>query len=254
MTVFSYQLYSSRNFPPLADTLTMVRQAGYEQVEGYGGLLDDTRKIRELANLLAQVVLQMPSAHIDLQMLEEKPELVSRAVDELELEAVFIPFIAPGDRPDNAGGWRQLGARLEKSGRFLLDRGVALGWHNHDFEFLPCPDGTFPIQALLAGGPSLVLELDLAWVKKAGQTPTAWMERLSRRIAAVHIKDIAKQGDNIDEDGWADVGHGTLPWPEIRDALATFDDRLLVIEHDNPEDHKRFAHRSIDYLKSIWGS
>ena len=25
MTDFSYQLYSSRNFPPLADTLTMVK-------------------------------------------------------------------------------------------------------------------------------------------------------------------------------------------------------------------------------------
>ena len=34
MTDFSYQLYSSRNFPPLADTLRMVAEVGYTQVEG----------------------------------------------------------------------------------------------------------------------------------------------------------------------------------------------------------------------------
>ena len=29
MTEFSYQLYSSRNFPPLADTLKMLGELGY---------------------------------------------------------------------------------------------------------------------------------------------------------------------------------------------------------------------------------
>ena len=36
--MISYQLYSSRNFPPLADTLRMLRTAGYEAVEGFGGI------------------------------------------------------------------------------------------------------------------------------------------------------------------------------------------------------------------------
>lgn len=36
MTAFSYQLYSSRNFPPLAATLTMLADLGYAEVEGYG--------------------------------------------------------------------------------------------------------------------------------------------------------------------------------------------------------------------------
>ena len=31
MTDFSYQLYSSRNFPPLADTLKMLARLGYSR-------------------------------------------------------------------------------------------------------------------------------------------------------------------------------------------------------------------------------
>ena len=45
MTAFSYQLYSSRNFPPLSRTLSMLADLGYEQVEGYGGLFDDTTEL-----------------------------------------------------------------------------------------------------------------------------------------------------------------------------------------------------------------
>ena len=36
MTNFSYQLYSSLNFPPLSETLKMLAGLGYNRVEGYG--------------------------------------------------------------------------------------------------------------------------------------------------------------------------------------------------------------------------
>jgi len=36
---FSYQLYSSRNAPPLIETLRMLKAAGYSEVEGYGGVV-----------------------------------------------------------------------------------------------------------------------------------------------------------------------------------------------------------------------
>ena len=48
MTDFSYQLYCSRNFPPLSETLKMVAAAGYKNVEGYGALYADEAKVAEL--------------------------------------------------------------------------------------------------------------------------------------------------------------------------------------------------------------
>lgn len=36
--MFSYQLYSSRNFPPMSRTFDLVARAGYAAVEGYGAL------------------------------------------------------------------------------------------------------------------------------------------------------------------------------------------------------------------------
>ena len=40
MTDWSFQLYSARNHPPLSNTLQLLAELGYTQVEGFGGLYD----------------------------------------------------------------------------------------------------------------------------------------------------------------------------------------------------------------------
>ena len=71
------------------------------------------------------------------------------------------------------------------------------------------------------------------------------------RIAAAHIKDIAPEGECVDEDGWADVGHGVMDWTAIMAALRKTDARWFVMEHDNPKDHSRFASRSIETARGL---
>ena len=55
---------------------------------------------------------------------------------------------------------------------------------------------------------------------RGGADPLQWIAHLrSDRITAVHVKDIAPAGENADEDGWADVGHGTVDWKALMAAL-----------------------------------
>ena len=54
---------------------------------------------------------------------------------------------------------------------------------------------------------------------RGGADPLAWIERYGQRIVAVHVKDIAKPGQGLDEDGWADVGHGTIDWAALIETL-----------------------------------
>ena len=69
-------------------------------------------------------------------------------------------------------------------------------------------------------------------------------------MVAVHIKDIAPEGEALDEDGWADIGQGTLDWAGLMAELHATPAGLFVLEHDNPSDDERFAHRSIAAVKS----
>ena len=68
---------------------------------------------------------------------------------------------------------------------------------------------------------------------------------------ALHIKDLAPKGQNADEDGQADVGHGVLDWKKLMPAINAPGVRYLVIEHDNPNDYERFARRSFETV-SAW--
>lgn len=252
MQTVSFQLYSARNFPPLADVLKTVAAAGYSQVEGYGALyaaLDDAA-INALKQDLDRNGLTMPTAHFGLDMLEADPARALQIAKTLGIKAIYCPYIAAEQRPGDASGWHAFGERLEKAGKPFRDAGLDFGWHNHDFEFVELADGSFPQDHIFAGGPSLSWEADIAWVIRGNADPFAWIEKYGSRITAVHVKDIASEGEGADEDGWSDVGHGTVGWPRLFAALASTPAKYFIVEHDNPKDFKTTAERSIASIKS----
>ncbi len=245
MTAISYQLYSSR-FSSIEDSLPMLAETGYREVEGYGALLTEADR---LAEGLAASGLRMTTAHIPFEMIAEDPEGVLALADRFGLEAVFVPIVSSDDRPADAAGWEALADRLFAAGAPLRAAGLRFGWHNHDFELDDLGGGATALDILAGAG--LDLELDIGWIARARVDPVATIARFRGRIAAAHIKDLAPEGGNADEDGWADVGHGTLDWPAIHTALQAAGVGRYVVEHDNPSDHRRFARRSLAYLSAL---
>ena len=91
--------------------------------------------------------------------------------------------------------------------------------------------------------------MDVAWVIRGKADPLKWIAAEKARITAAHVKDIAPAGGNANEDGWADVGHGTVDWKTLIAALRGNGVKHFVLEHDNPSDHARFAKNSIASVK-----
>ena len=104
---------------------------------------------------------------------------------------------------------------------------------------------SLPQDRIFEGGPGLEWEMDVAWVIRGGADPLAWIETYKDRITAALVKDIAPAGQNADEDGWADVGHGTVDWKGLVAALKSTRVKHFVVEHDNPKDIDRLITRSI---------
>lgn len=251
MNPISYQLYSSRNYSPLADTLAMLGKLGYKQVEGFGGLFTDTTDIGMLRADLDANGLHMATCHFGLDMVRDQPDTVIALAKALNLEVVFVPAVPQADRVQSAAGWEALGKTLLEIGKPLHDAGLTFGWHNHAFEFAAIDSEQLPLDLILAGDDRLLLEFDVAWCVVGKQDPLSWIERYADRLISVHIKDLAPEGECVDEDGWADVGYGTMDWPALMKALDNTAMQYRVMEHDNPNDHHRFASRSIETVKSI---
>ena len=248
MADLSYQLYSSRNFPPLEATLTMLAELGYTQVEGYGGLYED---LEALVSALKVSGLAMPSGHFGLDMLEDDSDRVLEIAQAVGMTSIYCPHIGPELRASDAAGWQDFGKRLQDAGAVYAGAGITFGWHNHDFEFVAQADDSIPMEGILKGGPDLSWEADIAWIVRGGGDPFDWISRHGSRIDAVHVKDIAPEGQCLDEDGWEDVGHGTMDWKGLLNALKETPAKIFVMEHDNPNDHERFARRSIEAVKAL---
>ncbi len=248
MTQFSYQLYNSRNFPPWVDTMQMLSELGYTQVEGFGPLYED---IAATKAALQAAGLAMPTGHFSLQMLEQEQDRVLKVAQELGIKIVYCPYLLPEERPHDAAGYVEFGQRLQAAGEFCTKAGLGFGWHNHDFEFVGLGDGSTPMQRILEAAPDISWEADIAWLIRAGADPLEWIEKEGGRITAVHVKDIAPAGECEDEDGWIDVGLGVVDWQSIMTALKKTSVQYFILEHDNPSDPRRFAQRSINFCKTL---
>jgi sugar phosphate isomerase/epimerase len=157
----------------------------------------------------------------------------------------------PDKRPKNAAGWKKFGKRLAAIGEWARGEGFTFGWHNHDFEFVKLATGETPHEIIFDAAPMLDWEIDVAWVVRAKANPVTWIKRYADRITTVHVKDIAPKGECMDEDGWADVGHGTVNWQACFAALKNSRTLHYVMEHDNPNNVERFAKRSFDHVSKV---
>ena len=238
----SFQLYSAREHGSTGAVLARLAALDYRAVEGYAALYEDPPA---LADALAEHALAMPSGHFAVEALEEDPGGVFAVARALGCRTLYAPYLAEDARPGDLDGWRAFAARLARIGERVSGEGFGFGWHNHDFELVPLADGTVPLEVLLGEAPDIGWEADLAWIARAGADPADWIARHGERATAVHLKDLAPAGERADEDGWADVGHGTMDWDALMETLlGDGTERLYVVEHDRPADLERFARRA----------
>jgi sugar phosphate isomerase/epimerase len=243
----SFQLYSARKFPPLKDQLRVLAEIGYDAVEPYGAIYEeDPAAFRGMINAAG---LDCPSAHVSLAALDADRKRCVDIARTLGLSIVVVPFLPPPQRPTDATGWKAVGRRLAEHASALADAGLRLAWHNHDFEYVPLADGSRPIEHLLAPR-NVMWEADIGWIHRASAEPVGALSEFPGKLAAFHIKDVASAG-TTGEDGWADVGSGRIDWRRLWPSIAGSGARLLVCEHDNPADWRRFARRSYDYLSRL---
>ena len=219
MTDFSYQLYSSRNFPPLADTLKMLARLGYKQVEGYGALYADDAKVEELKRSLEASGLTMPTGHFGLDMLEREPDKVLGIAEALGIETLYCPL--PRRRP--APRHRRRLARLRQAaagGRRPLPRRR--------------PRLRLAQPRLRVRAAARRLAADGGDLRGRPRPRVGGRHRLGgpRRRRPLRVDQDLRQADHrgprqghrarrarTDEDGWADVGDGTMDWKGLMAAL-----------------------------------
>ena len=225
--VIGLQLYTVRDAmakDPLA-TLAQVAQIGYNSVENatYTG----TEKFYGMdaatyKKVLANNGLKANSGHYRLGEEQEKGADVQgtilhdwqRAVDDASavgLKYMVCAYLSANERGD-LDHYKKLADIFNKAGETCKKSGIQFCYHNHDFEF-QVQNGVFPYDIIMEKtDKELVnMEIDLYWVKKAGQDPLALFQKHPGRFPLWHVKDMSKEADQ----SFAEVGSGVIDFKTI---------------------------------------
>lgn len=241
MPPIGLQLYTLRR--PFAEdpfaTLERIRETGYDAVEFAAPL---TMDFAAFGARMQEIGLDCPSAHVGLADLAGRPDAVLAMAKALGCRYLVMPYVEP-----QARDWAAVATKLMAFAPRARAEGLRLAYHHHDFEF-ETADGLHPFEFLLAEtDPDLIqFELDVYWLKKAGEDPQAMIERLKDRVRLLHLKDIAADG------GMTDVGSGTLNFPALIAAAEATGVEHFFVEHDfPPKPYWSSVEASLGYLRTL---
>jgi sugar phosphate isomerase/epimerase len=245
----AFQLYTSRNFPPLESQLEGLAELGYDGVEpflpNYG---DDPALFRRQIDAAG---LACYGFHLPYDGLVADPQRFIDIAHTIGAKLLIPPYLPPEARPTDAEGWRAVGRNLAKAAEAVNAAGLRLAWHNHDFEYRALSDGTRPIDHLLeAAGPNVGYEVDFAWVTRGAGDPLAELRRYGSRMFAIQLKDTQPPGATA-EGGWAATGDGIVDWQSLWPFFRETPADHLVVEHDEPSDWRRVAGRSLAFVREL---
>jgi sugar phosphate isomerase/epimerase len=241
------QLYTVRALAAsdLPGTLRAVASSGYRAVELAG--LPATAP-GELAAHLDAAGLRVVAAHEGIDRLRHDAAAVADRLAEVGCPRVVVPWMPDEDRA-TADDVRRFAAELGSLARTFAGRGMALGYHNHAFEFAPF-DGTTIWDLLLAEAPiDVELELDVYWAAVGGRDPVAEIRAAAGRLRLLHMKDLGHGAEARD----VPAGEGTLPFPAIIAAGRAAGVEWYVAEQDDARDPLADIATSHRYLALLAG-
>lgn len=269
MIPVAIQLYSLRDdmANDVESTLKTVKDFGYEGVE-LAGFCGKTPE--EMKKLLEEIGLIPISAHVSLNELRADTAKVINDYKTLGCKNIVIPWLGAENHPDQ-NGFLDVVKDLEHLGEMLKNEGIALSYHNHDFEFKRMADGEYGFDYLYdnTSPDNLKMQMDTCWVRVAGENPIKYLEKYKNRCPLLHLKDfVGEKSDNmynligIDETKkeapktfeFRPVGCGVQDFYAIIDSAEKNGVEWLIVEQDEPSMGKtpmECAKISIDFLRNM---
>lgn len=267
------QVYSIRDM--LEDTpenfksvMQQVRDYGYDGVELAGTYGLEPEYIRDT---LEEIGLTPFSAHVPLAEMIEDAEKVASTYKIIGCKYIVVPYLPEEFRPLTPGYEKGI-KEMTRIGKVMKDAGMQMLYHNHDFEFVRMPDGSYGFDDIYKEVPpeSLAAEPDTCWIKVAGENPAAYVEKYKGRAPVIHLKDYIKEGnpknlykligietEEVAEDTgifeFRAVGFGQQVWLPVLAASIKAGAEWVVVEQDEHYDipSMECARRSRDYLKIL---
>jgi sugar phosphate isomerase/epimerase len=219
------------------EAILKVGALGYCGVEfaGYGGL-----SAGEMKALLKEANLAPIGSHTAIETFEN-----SFAQDLAYHKEIGTPYIlCPSADLSTPEKVQHLVDVLNEAAALAKGSGIKIGFHNHQHEFKKF-DGKYILDIIAENTTDDVLfELDVYWIRYAGEDPFAWIQKLGSRVELIHIKQIGKDNANVE------VGEGDIDIKELV-AASVYAKHFIVEQEGYDKPVWDTTKNNIDYLKGL---
>ncbi|MGQ0604809.1 MAG: sugar phosphate isomerase/epimerase family protein [Anaerolineales bacterium] len=216
------QLYTLRDSlqHDFAETIERVASVGYAGVET-AGFPKTTPEAA--ARLFADLGLAVCGAHGPLPLGNDRQRVIE-TMQALNCRRLINAW-QPPEKFTTRASVEAVCAALNEANVVAQANGFSLGYHNHWFEFENRFDGV-TAHALMARtcDPQVFFEIDVYWVKTAGEDPASVVRDYGARAPLLHIKD----GPAVRDAPMTAVGAGVMDIPAVVSATGTHTEWLIV--------------------------
>ena len=217
------QLYSLRDAMPKDPkaTLKTIAGFGYTEIETYG--YEDGKLFgltaRDFASYCKSIGLKVPSGHYSTG--QAKPSVKGTLINDWERavadakeigqEFMIIAWLDPTERK-SLDDYKKVCDLINKNAEICKNYGIRIGYHNHEFEFMPL-EGQVPYDLMLSllDKKTVSMELDLYWTSFANVNPVDYFTKYPGRFEQWHVKDM----DKSDPKKQVDFGTGRIDYKSL---------------------------------------
>jgi sugar phosphate isomerase/epimerase len=209
-----------------------------------GGFDGDLSRIADMLATLGVKNAVMPSPYVPQHALD-----AAKGAAGVDMYRTMMAALTADDYRMNADFLNRKAAVLKTSG-------IAVGYHNHNFELAP-KGGSTGLEIMLENtDPALVtFEADVGWIAAAGIDPAAFLAKHKGRFSLMHVKDLkasTKPNFELRMDP-TEVGSGRLDWKTLLPAAHAAGVRHYFVEQEPPFERPRIEAAKLchDYLAKV---
>jgi sugar phosphate isomerase/epimerase len=230
-----------------------VRKMGFSQVElaGTYGL-----SFPEFIKILAENEITVTSYGADYERIKNFPQKLADEARAYGAKYIVCSWIPHEGDVFTAADVEKAAYVFNNAGRIIANNGMMLVYHTHGYEFKPYRGGTLFDYMIETFDSRLVqFEMDVFWVKQAGQDPLALLKKHSNRFVLMHLKD-RKKGTRNSDDGKADVesnvvlGSGDVGIAEIVREARRLGIQYVFIEDESSRALDQIP-KSLRFIRSV---
>lgn len=225
------------NHVSISEVIGKVAKAGYNEVETYGYNKKDGfwgLDAKAFSELLKTNGLSTPSGHFEFDRFfgtgntDDLYEYIE-AAHITGMEYIIVPHL-DGNFIKTVADFKNIAKKLNAAAAICKKEGLKFGYHNHNFEWNKVDGTTFYDTILNETDPeSVLIEMDLYWVVRAGFDPIELIKAHPGRVFAFHIKDMDKQDRNLN----TEIGKGSIDFKEIMKYAKLGGVKHFIVEQEN---------------------